>query len=190
MAGDGQSGAGHVPLSLGHAPLDPVAIHLWRGSRSGALVAPQIAQVARGHDVARDVLPAVLAGQQVLCRASKWGGRTGAQAQLIGRAQPHRAAAVVATALLGVERTGAQGFEGLRAQWRAPESKRIPAPPLGGPRAPGAYWLCGHNTDALATGRRFIRRATGQNKGLVLVGGRRLGRVTPLNLGGDAGLVD
>lgn len=159
MAGDGQSGAGHVPLSLVHAPLDPVAIHLWRGSRSGALVAPEVTQVARGYDIARHVLPTVPAGQQVFCRASERGGRTGAKAQLVGRAQPHRTAAVIAAALLGVERTGAQDFEGLRAQRWAPESKRIPAPPLGGPRAPGAYWLCGHNTDALATGDAVIAQS-------------------------------
>ncbi len=115
--------------------------------------------MARGYDIARHVLPTVPAGQQVFCRASERGGRTGAKAQLVGRAQPHRTAAVIAAALLGVERTGAQDFEGLRAQRWAPESKRIPAPPLGGPRAPGAYWLCGHNTDALATGDAVIAQS-------------------------------
>jgi len=28
--------------------------------------------------------------------------------------------------------------------------------PLGGPRAPGAYWLCGHNTDAFTDGNSLV----------------------------------
>lgn len=116
------------------------------------------AMIAKGmcrYDVIASVAAAVLLGLQVLGRASERASRASSKRQLIGRDLPHRQAAVIASPGLGLEGVGAKGFElfvGHGGLW----NRKIPAPPLGGPRVPGAYWLCGHNTDAFATGSSFI----------------------------------
>lgn len=108
------------------------------------------------NDVIRGVAAAVLLGFQVLGRATERATGTREKTQLLWRGLPHRKTAVVAAAGLRLECVGAQRLEAFFAHIGLWNQKTIPVPPIGEPRAPGAYWLCGHNTDALATGVRFI----------------------------------
>jgi len=143
------------PFSVRHLALHQRSIVSGRRRSRRMLMPTLVASRVCSHDVADHVFPAILASHKVLGRAWERASRAWSKRQLIGRDLPHRQAAVIASPGLGLEGVGAKGSEsfvghgGLR-------NRKIPAPPLGGPRVPGAYWLCGHNTDAFATGSSFI----------------------------------
>lgn len=102
-----------MPLPFRHPSLNMVPIRLGRRRSGGAFVAPHVAQMAGGHHVASYVLATVLAGLKMFGCALIRARRAWAHAQFAWAGQPHGSVAVIATALLGVERMFTKGLEAL-----------------------------------------------------------------------------
>lgn len=101
-------------------------------------MAAEVAEVASGNHVAMCVPSSILARQKMLGRALVWPLAPLPHSSVVGRGEPHGDAAVITTAVLLLKGAGTKTYEGSLAHWWDPESWKIPVPPTGEPRAPGA----------------------------------------------------